>query len=91
MSSWKVGDKAIRKGRECEIIHIDQSTVPVSLTVRMLDDNNEVGTEFSRISKIQLKRPDTPVINYKKKTKPKKHRKKKKYEKRGKHHSRYCS
>lgn len=65
-NTWKVGDKAIRKDRPCEIVHIDYSTEPVSLTVRMLDDNNVVGTEFSRISKIPSKRPDTPVVKYKK-------------------------
>ena len=90
-TNWKVGDKAIRKGRECEIIHIDHSTEPVSLTVRMLDDNNEIGTEFSRLSKL-LKRPDTPVINYTKPKQKKKRKKRKvKYQKAGKHHKRYFS
>ena len=89
MSSWKVGDKAIRKGRECEIIHIDMSTQPASLTVRMLDDNNEIGTEFSRLSKIR--KVSAVKTTKPKKTKPKKKRVKKKYEKRNKYHSRYCS
>ena len=56
MNSWKVGDKAIRKERICEVIQIDLTNEPPSLTVRMLDTNTEVGTEFNRISKIPLKK-----------------------------------
>lgn len=53
--NWKVGDKAIRKERVCEIIQIDYTTEPPSLTVRMLDTSDEIGTEFNRISKIPNK------------------------------------
>ena len=54
--TWKVGDKAIRKDRPCQIVHIDYTTEPPSLTVRMLDTNTEVGTEFNRIKKIPKKK-----------------------------------
>ncbi len=81
MKNFKVGDIVLRKGRECKIIHIDNSLQPPSFTVLMLDTNTEVGTELSRLSKISL---------IKKKKKPKKKKKIKKiYEKRGKHHKRY--
>jgi hypothetical protein len=82
-TNWKVGDKAIRKGRECKIVHIDYTTEPVSFTVNMLDTNTEVGTEFSRLKRIS-------IIPIKKKSKKKK-KTKKIYEKRGKHHRRYYS
>ena len=55
-NTWKVGDKAIRKGRKCVIVHIDYTTEPISLTVRMLDTNTEVGTEFSYIQRIPIKK-----------------------------------
>ena len=48
---WKKGDIAIRKGRLCTIIDIDYMTVPPSCTVKMHDDGNEIGTEFSRLTK----------------------------------------
>jgi len=83
MNNWKVGDKAIRKERICEIVHIDLTTEPASLTVRMLDNNTEVGTEFNRIKKVPKPK--------KKNNKRKKKKIKKKYEKRGKHHRRYYS
>ena len=72
MNSWKVGDKAIRKQRICEIIHIDHTTEPTSLTVKMLDTYTEDGTEFSRLSKI----PTLPrsMTRRKKKNKNKKRR-----------------
>ncbi len=82
MENFKVGDKVLRKGRECKIVHIDNSLQPPSFTVLMLDNNSEVGTELSRLSKIPLK---------KKKKKSKKKKIKKKYEKRGKHHRKYYS
>lgn len=80
--NWKIGDKAIRKERVCEIVHIDFTTEPVSLTVRMLDTKDEVGTEFSRLSEI-------PSLPKKKRNKKKKKKIKKVYEKRGKHHRKY--
>jgi len=82
MENFKVGDTVLRKGRECKIIHIDNSLQPPSFSVLMLDTNTEVGTELSRLSKIPLK---------KKKKKPKKKKIKKIYEKRGKHHRKYYS
>ena len=53
MENFKVGDTVLRKGRECKITHIDNALQPPSFTVLMLDTNTEVGTELSRLSKIQ--------------------------------------
>jgi len=46
---WKVGDLAVRKSRLCRVkkIHFDEN--PPHVTVEMLDDDNEVGTEFSKL------------------------------------------
>ena len=50
-NTFKVGDNVYRKNRECRIVHIDRTTVPVSLTVFMIDTQSEVGTEFKYITK----------------------------------------
>jgi hypothetical protein len=46
---WKVGDLAVRKNRLCRIKKIHFDEYPPHVTVEMLDDNNEVGTEFSKL------------------------------------------
>ena len=79
MGNFKVDDIVLRKGRKCKIVHIDDSLQPPAYTVLMLDNNIEVGTELSRLSKIYLK----------KKKKPKKKKVKKVYEQKGKHHRTY--
>lgn len=62
---FKVGDNVYRKNRECRIVHIDRTTVPVSLTVFMIDTQSEVGTEFKYITKDIVK----VVVNKQKKNK----------------------
>jgi len=47
--NWKVGDLAIRKERLCRILKIHFDEFPPHVTVQMLDDNNEIGTEFSKL------------------------------------------
>jgi len=46
---WKVGDYAIRKNRLCQILKIHFDEHPPHVSVRMLDDDNEIGTEFSKL------------------------------------------
>jgi len=46
---WKVGDLAVRKNRLCRIKKIHFDEYPPHVSVEMLDDNNEVGTEFSKL------------------------------------------
>jgi len=46
---WKVGDYAIRKNRLCRITKIHFDEYPPHVTVQMLDDNNEIGTEFEKL------------------------------------------
>ena len=50
-SQWGKGDIALRKGKLCTIVAIDLNDTPPSCTVRMFEDNNECGTEFSRLDK----------------------------------------
>jgi len=46
---WKVGDLAVRKNRLCRVKKIHFDEYPPHVTVEMLDDHNEVGTEFSKM------------------------------------------
>jgi len=46
---WKVGDLAVRKNRLCRVKKIHFDEYPPHVTVEMLDDHNEVGTEFSKL------------------------------------------
>ena len=54
IDGWKVGDKAFRKGKLCQIIKIDFQMHPPSVVVKMLDDNTEVNTEFTHLSVFRL-------------------------------------
>ena len=69
-NTFKIGDKAFRKGRECKIVSIDNSLQPPAFTVLMLDTNTEVGTELKYISK-------TPIKKKQKQKKQNKHKRKK--------------
>jgi len=46
---WQVGDYAIRKNRLCRLSKIHFDEFPPHVTVEMLDDNNEIGTEFAKL------------------------------------------
>ena len=50
-NGFRKGDIAVRKGRLCTIMKIHWETNPPSVTVKMQDDGNEVGTEFNRLDK----------------------------------------
>lgn len=56
-NGFKKGDFAVRKGRLCSIIKIHWETNPPSVTVKMQDDGNEVGTEFDRLQKPSVCKP----------------------------------
>jgi hypothetical protein len=49
---WKVGDYALRKNRLCRIQKIHFDEYPPHVTVQMLDDNNEIGTEFNKLTRV---------------------------------------
>lgn len=53
-NGWSTGDKAKRKGQLCTITKIHFETDPPSVTVKMDDNGNEVGTEFEYLEKFQV-------------------------------------
>lgn len=53
-NGFSKGDIAVRKGRLCTIMKIHWETNPPSVTVKMQDDGNEVGTEFNRLDKASV-------------------------------------
>ena len=44
--NWKIGDFVSRKGVKCKIIKIHHETYPPSLTIKKLNDNTEINTEY---------------------------------------------
>eukprot|EP01083_Nonionella_stella_P300982 1030272_1 len=48
---FRQGDLAVRKGKLCVISKINWSTNPPDVTVKMRDTGDEIGTEFSRLSR----------------------------------------
>ena len=48
---FQKGDIAVRKGRLCIITKIHWETNPPSVTVKMQDNNAEVGTEFEYLQR----------------------------------------
>ena len=53
-NGWIVGDKAMRKGELCTITAIHFEMDPPSVTVKMENNGNEVGTEFSYLVKCEV-------------------------------------
>eukprot|EP01083_Nonionella_stella_P084353 233479_1 len=73
---FREGDTVLRKGRLCTISKINWLLNPPDVTVKMHDTGDEVGTEFSRLSKItdpdehiddesdaQLLQPSKPTVS----------------------------
>ena len=50
---YKEGDYALRKSRMCRIKKIHFTSNPPYVTVLMMDNNTEVGTEFDRLQPIK--------------------------------------